>query len=53
MVALFTDGVFGDDLAVGRSLMAVTALAAPLAAVLLWLALKPYRRCVADAPAAG
>jgi MFS family permease len=44
VVALFTDRVFGEDAAVGLSNAAVTALLAPLAAVLLWRALKPFER---------
>lgn len=46
IVALCTDRLFGNDQALGRSLMLVTAVAAPVAALLLGLALKPYRRCI-------
>ncbi len=47
VVALLTDRVFGDDLAVGQSLVVVTAVAAPLSALLILAGLKPFRRCVA------
>jgi hypothetical protein len=46
VVALCTDLVFHDDLAVGRSIVAVAAVAAPLSMLLLWLGLKPFRRCI-------
>jgi MFS family permease len=46
VVALFTDRVFHDDLAVGRSILVVAAIAAPLSILLLWRGLKPFRRCV-------
>lgn len=46
-VALLTDRLFGDDLAVGRSLAVITAVAAPSTLLLVALALKPYRRCLA------
>ncbi len=45
-VALVTDYVFHDDRAVGLSLLIVTAVAQLIAAVLLWLGLKPYRDSV-------
>ncbi len=48
IVALFTDHVFHDDLAVGKSLMMLALIAAPLSAVLLWAARRPYRKCLAD-----
>jgi hypothetical protein len=46
VVAMCTDLVFHDDLAVGRSIMVVAAFAAPLSLLLLWLGLKPFRRCL-------
>ncbi len=46
VVALFTDRLFNDDLAVGRSIMVVAAIAAPLSLFLLWRGLEPFRRCV-------
>jgi MFS family permease len=47
VVAVLTDRLFGDDLAVGQSLMVVTAVAAPLSLLLVGLSLKPFRRCIA------
>ena len=46
MVALCTDLVFQDDLRVGSSLALVIGCAAPLAGLLIWLSLRPYRACV-------
>jgi MFS family permease len=46
-VALLTDKVFADDQAVGYSLLIVTVSAELIAAVLLWLGLKPYRDSLA------
>lgn len=43
VVALYTDHVFGNDAAISYSLALNIAIAAPLAALLLWLACKPYR----------
>jgi MFS family permease len=43
VVALITDHVFHDDIAVKYSLVIVALLAAPLAALLLWLSLRPFR----------
>ena len=48
VVALFTDQVFGDDLAVKYSLVAVAAIMAPLAALLLWVGRRSYRKCLAE-----
>ena len=45
VVALITDRVFHDDMAVRHSLSLVAAIAAPLAVILLWCARKPYVRC--------
>jgi MFS family permease len=50
-VALFTDYVFKDDTAVRYSLAAVCAIIAPIGVLLMFLALKPYRRSVAEAAA--
>lgn len=47
VVAYFTQNVFGYDASVGSSLATVTALTAPLAALLLWLGLKSYRASMA------
>ncbi|GGD80029.1 MFS transporter [Croceicoccus mobilis] len=48
VVAFLTQYVFGDEMAVGRSLAALAAGALPLAAILLWLGLPHYRRSVAQ-----
>lgn len=45
-VAVLTDAIFHDDLAVKYSMSALVALAAPLAFVLLWRGLRPYRESV-------
>lgn len=47
LIALFTDSVFGDDAAVGLSIATVMVIAAPLSAMVLMLARKPYREAVA------
>jgi MFS family permease len=47
VVAFFTDHVFGNDAAIGQSLAATMLLSAPLAAVVLWLARRPYRETLA------
>lgn len=48
IVAAVTDFVFRDDRAVGLSLAAVCAVAAPLGAICLASGLRPYRRTVAE-----
>lgn len=45
-VAITTDYIFGDDNAVRYSLFAVASVAHIVAAVLLWLGLKPYRESI-------
>jgi hypothetical protein len=47
-VALVTDRVFHDDMAVGESLQIVCAASLAAAALLLWLGLAPYRRSYAQ-----
>jgi len=42
-VGAITDYVFGDPLAVGRSIALVNCLSVPLAALALWAALAPFR----------
>ncbi len=42
-VGVITDYVFGNPLAVGKSIALVNCLAVPLAALTLWAALKPFR----------
>ncbi len=44
LVAFFTDSVFQDDLMIGRSLIVVTTSGLILAAAILLLGLKPFRR---------
>ena len=44
LVAVLTEDVFRDKKAVHLSLLVVGAVAFLLAAILLWLGLKPYRR---------
>jgi MFS family permease len=46
IAALFTDYVFKDDRAVGYSIAIVSGLAAPLAAVILFSALRPFREAM-------
>lgn len=48
-VALVTDYVFGDPSYIHYSLASVSALVAPISALLLWRALKPYKRTFAEA----
>lgn len=47
IVALFTDSVFGNDAALGKSIACLIVIAAPVSALLLTLALKPYRETLA------
>lgn len=49
IVALLTELVFRSEGALGYSLSALAAVAYPAAAVLLWLALKPYRAALDEA----
>jgi MFS family permease len=56
LVALATDKVFGDDLAVGKSLALVCGITAPLAALIIAWGLPHFRHTVAslrEAAAAG
>ena len=48
IVAGFTDKLFGYDGALPRSLALTIALTAPVAAMLLWRARKPYREALAN-----
>jgi MFS family permease len=50
-VAMATDFVFGDDLAVRYSLVVVATLAHVVSAILLWAGLKPFRRSLDHAEA--
>jgi len=49
VVALITDYVFHDDLALRYSVSIVSIIFMPLAAVIFWLGLKPYRDQVGQA----
>ena len=48
VIASITEKVFGDDLAVGRSMMVAALVLAPIAAAILWSARKPYRQVLAQ-----
>jgi MFS family permease len=52
VVAYFTDKVFHADAAVGDSIAVVIGAAAPVAALLLWLALRPHRNAIVALPKA-
>jgi MFS family permease len=47
VVAYFTDNLFGNDAAIGSSIALTIAITAPVSAVLLWLARRPYREALA------
>ena len=47
MVASFTDYLFHNDLALGKSIALTIAIAGPISAVLLLLARRPYREALA------
>ena len=42
IVAAFTDSLFGNDMALGKSIALAIAVTGPVSAVLLWLARRPY-----------
>ena len=46
LVASFTDYLFHSDAALGQSIALAIAIAAPLSALLLWLARRPYREAL-------
>ena len=46
VVARFTDGYFADDMALGQSIALTIGVTAPIAALLLWLARRPYREAL-------
>jgi MFS family permease len=48
IVATFTDRLFASDQALGSSIALTIAIAAPLSAMLLWLARRPYREALAE-----
>ncbi len=47
-VALFTDYVYRDPLAIGKALSTVAVTATPIALVLFWFGLSPYRRLLEE-----
>lgn len=52
-VGAITDYVFGDPLAVGKSIALVNCLSVPLAALALWAALAPFRAAAAEQAGTG
>ena len=48
IAALLTDYLFKDDMAVGYSIAIVAGLSAPLAAVVLYTAFKPFREAMGE-----
>lgn len=46
LVALFTDKLFKNDAALGSSMALTIAIAAPISALLLWMARRPYREAL-------
>lgn len=52
-VGAITDHVFGDPLAVGKSIALVNCLSVPLAALILWAALAPFRQAATEQAGAG
>ncbi len=52
-VGAITDHVFGDPLAVGKSIALVNCLSVPLAALALWAALAHFRNAAAEQAGAG
>jgi hypothetical protein len=47
-VGVITDLVFGDPLAVGKSMALVNCISVPIAAVALWAALAPFRKAASE-----
>ena len=50
-VGFFTQFLFGDDLAVGRSIALVNCVCVPISALVLWFGLKPFRSAVREVAA--
>lgn len=48
LVALFTDHLFHDDLAIGKSILLAIAVSGPIALLLLWRSRPPYRNTLAN-----
>ena len=51
IIAYFTDNVFHDPAAIGRSISLTALLLGPFCVLVLWLALAPYARAAREAPA--
>jgi MFS family permease len=51
LVAMITDYVYHDEMAIGYSLATATAVITPIVAFILWLGLRPYRDSLARAAA--
>jgi MFS family permease len=49
LVAMITDYVYHDEMAIGYSLATATAVITPIVALILWLGLRPYRESLARA----
>jgi hypothetical protein len=45
--------VFADDMQLGSAIALVNCVSVPLAALVLWTGLKPFRAAVAERSAAG
>ncbi|MEO8445815.1 MAG: MFS transporter, partial [Gammaproteobacteria bacterium] len=52
-VGVINDYVFGDPLAVGKSVALVSCISVPLAALALWSAMAPFRKAAAEQAVAG
>lgn len=52
-VGVITDYVFGDPLAVGKSIAVVNCLSVPLAALALWAGLAPFRKAADEQAGVG
>ena len=52
-VGVLSDSVFGDPMAVGKSMALVNCICVPLAALVLWAALNPFRKAASEQAAAG
>lgn len=51
LVAMITDYVYHDEMAIGYSLATATVVITPIVAIILWLGLAPYRASLARASA--
>jgi hypothetical protein len=50
IVGYLTTHVFGDDVLIGRSLLVVNVIGAPLACLFILIGMKPFRASVASMP---